>query len=111
MLKELFGHAKQAVIFEDNEGVIFLAKKSQVGQRTKHIDVRHHFIRDKLSEGSIALGYIPTDKNSSDINTKNTPQTIHVKHSEPMRIGKLKIWENYKEAIKNLVKDWTMNQI
>ena len=106
MLKELFGHVKQAVIYEDNEGAIFLAKNQQVGQRTKHIDVRHHFIRDKLSEGTIALGYIPTDDNPSDINTKNTPQAIHVKHSEPMRIGKLKIWELYQEVIKDLVNDW-----
>ena len=91
MLKELFGRAKQAVIFEDNEGAIFLAKNQKVGQRTKHIDVRHHFIRDKLSEGSITLGYIPTDENPSYINTKNTPQAIHVKHGEPMRVDKLKI--------------------
>ena len=111
MLKELFGEAKQAVIFEDNEGAIFLAKNQQVGQRTKHIDVRHHFIRDKLNEGTVAIGYIPTDENPSDIHTKNTPQAVHEKHSEPMRTGKLKIWEHYKEVIKNLVKDWTKDQI
>ena len=33
-------------IFEDNEGAIFLAKNQQVSTRTKHIDVRYHFIRD-----------------------------------------------------------------
>ena len=110
MTKELFGQAKQAVIFEDNEGAIFLAKNQQVGQRTKHIDVRHHYIRDLLSEGKVVLGKIPTDENISDINTKNTPQAIHTKHSETMRNGKLKIWEHYKEVISNLVKDWTKGQ-
>ena len=32
------------VIGEDNQGVIFLANNKQVSQRTKHIDLKHHFI-------------------------------------------------------------------
>ena len=32
------------IIYEDNEGAIFLAKNQQVGMRTKHIDIKYHFI-------------------------------------------------------------------
>ena len=34
-----------SVICEDNQGTIFLSKNRQVGIRTKHIDIHHHFLR------------------------------------------------------------------
>ena len=37
---------KPSVIYEDDQGAIFLAKKRQVGIHTKHIDISHHFLQD-----------------------------------------------------------------
>ena len=39
---------KPSVIYEDNQGETFLAKNRQVGIRTKHIDICHHFLRDMV---------------------------------------------------------------
>ena len=44
---ELFGkeHKKPSIVYEDNLGTIYFTKNLQISQRTKHIDVRHHFIK------------------------------------------------------------------
>ena len=44
-----------SVIYEDNQGEIFLAKNRQVGFCTKHIDIRHHFLRDTVEEKDIYI--------------------------------------------------------
>jgi hypothetical protein len=46
LVEELPGQNKPALIYEDNLGTIFLFKDQQVSSRSKHIDVRHHFMRD-----------------------------------------------------------------
>ena len=50
-------------LFVDNQGAIHLAKNPIHHQRTKHIDVKYHFIRSEVKNGFISLEYIPTDKN------------------------------------------------
>ena len=54
----------------DSNGALDLAKNAQFSQRTKHIDIRHHFIRDHLEKGDISLQYLPTDAMTADILTK-----------------------------------------
>jgi hypothetical protein len=46
LVEELTGQRKPAIIYEDNLGTIFLVRNQQVSSRTKHIDIRHHFMRD-----------------------------------------------------------------
>lgn len=64
------------VIFEDNEGAIFLAKNQQVGMRTKHIDVKYHFVRDLLKENFLELIYVRSEDNYADLMTKNVSKEI-----------------------------------
>jgi len=54
----------------DNTSAINIAKNPIQHSRTKHIEIRHHFIRDHVSRGSIALNYIGTDDQLADIFTK-----------------------------------------
>jgi hypothetical protein len=46
LVEELTGQKKPAIIYEDNLGINFLVKNQQVSSRTKHIDIKHHFMRD-----------------------------------------------------------------
>ena len=39
-----------SVIYEDNQGAIFLSKNSKVGICTKHIDICHHFLWDVVED-------------------------------------------------------------
>jgi hypothetical protein len=45
LFKELIGKKTTSIIYEDNLGAIYLVKNMQVSARTKHIDIRHHFMR------------------------------------------------------------------
>lgn len=61
---------KATVIFGDNQGAIALAKNAQFHARTKHIDIAHHFVREKVNDGTVDIRYVPTDKQLADGLTK-----------------------------------------
>ena len=54
----------------DNHGAIKLAQNPITHNRSKHIDIRHHFVRDLVEREVIQLQYKPTDQNIADILTK-----------------------------------------
>ena len=54
----------------DNQGSIALAKDNKFHSRTKHIDLRYHFIREAVEDKKIYVKYIPTADNVADIFTK-----------------------------------------
>ena len=54
----------------ENHGAIKLAQNPITHSRSKHIDIRHHFVRDLVEREVIQLRYAPTDQNSADILTK-----------------------------------------
>ena len=93
LIQELTGECNTAIIYEDNIGAIFLVKNQQVSARTKHIDVRHHYMRDLHESKHIEVRFKRTDKNSSDILTKNTPKAIYEKHASAIRDGTLSCWK------------------
>ena len=58
------------IIYEDNQSTICLAKNQAVHGRTKHIDIKYHFIRDLVEAGKIELVYCTTENMVADIFTK-----------------------------------------
>ena len=58
------------VLFEDNQGAIGLALNQVSNHRTRHIDIRHHFIRQHIEAGTVALRYISTMFMIADALTK-----------------------------------------
>lgn len=61
----------------DNQSAIALASSHKTNARTKHIDVRYHFIREKVEDGTIALEYVPTDEQLADVMTKSLGLVKH----------------------------------
>lgn len=57
-------------IYTDNSGALQLAKNPVFHERTKHIAVRYHYIRDLINNGIIELIYIPTEDQKADGLTK-----------------------------------------
>ncbi|GJV97554.1 retrovirus-related pol polyprotein from transposon TNT 1-94 [Tanacetum coccineum] len=57
-------------IFCDNTSAIAISNNPVLHSRTKHIDIRYHFIRDHILKGDIELHFIPTDLQLDDIFTK-----------------------------------------
>ena len=60
----------------DAQGALDLAKNARFSQKTKHIDIRHHFIRDHIENKDIELDYIPTEDMTADILTKPLPRPV-----------------------------------
>lgn len=73
-LKRLLGDlgvkSMSTVILEDNRGAIAIAKNPVNHSRTKHIDIRYHYIRECVQNGQIQLQYCPTIDMKADILTK-----------------------------------------
>ena len=66
-------------LFSDNQSAIALTHDHQYHVRTKHIDVRYHFIRWIIEQGSLRLIYCPTNDMVADSLTKALP-SAKVKH-------------------------------
>lgn len=54
----------------DNQGAISLANNRMTSRRSKHIDIKYHFVRDKVENGEIWLSYINSQCNPADLLTK-----------------------------------------
>jgi hypothetical protein len=93
LVQELTGVKKPTIIYEDNLGTIFLVKNQQVSFRTKHIDIRHHFIRNLQEKKDLDVRFKRSENNSADIMTKNTTRDVHDKHSKSIRKGTSQLWK------------------
>jgi len=85
-LKQLLGElgftqSQPVMIRSDNQGCIALTKNPAYHSRTKHIDIRHHFIRDTVDAGDIELQYCATDNMVADVLTKALAKDKHEKHT------------------------------
>lgn len=63
--------------YMDNQSAIRLVKNSEFHKRTKHIDVRYHFIREKFEDEIFKLEYVQTNGQAADIMTKALPKPKH----------------------------------
>ena len=70
---------RPATILEDNTGAIFLMENQAVGNRTKHIDIKMHHIREMMSgeDPRLCVVFTPSEWNFADPMTKNVTEIIH----------------------------------
>ena len=61
-LSEVLGKPPQGptVVYEDNQATIAISKNPLFHSRAKHIDIRHHYVREQVSNAKIKLKYCPT---------------------------------------------------
>ena len=57
-------------VFCDNTSAINISKNPVQHSRTKHIDIRYHFIRDLVESNILILEFVETEKQLADIFTK-----------------------------------------
>ena len=71
LLADLVGPPCEVIrMYVDNQGAIALANNPVHHKRSKHIDVKYHFLRLEIQNGNLKLTYVPTENNVADIFTK-----------------------------------------
>ena len=73
MQKLLFDYGirqEHLTIYCDNTSAINISKNLVQHSRTKHIEIRHHFIRELVKDGTLTLEFIHTDDQKADLFTK-----------------------------------------
>lgn len=59
-----------SIVYCDNQPTINISKHGIKSERTKHVDVKYHFITEQINKGTIISKYMQTDKQQADILTK-----------------------------------------
>ena len=58
-------------ICSDNQGAIFISSNPITERRSKHIDIRYHYVRELVEDKKVEVFYVSTDDNPADLFTKN----------------------------------------
>jgi hypothetical protein len=75
-------------MFEDNTWADSLATNKMTTFKSRHIDIRHHFVRDLVVAKVLSIVCVESAEMIADILTKNTiPAAIHKKHTDMMLSG------------------------
>jgi len=69
-LKDFCVNTRCIPIFSDNTSAINISKNPCQHKRTKHIEIRHHFLRDNVEKGLISINFYATNKQIANIFTK-----------------------------------------
>ena len=70
-------YSRPGLIKGDNRGAIALAKNTKDHRKVKHIDIRHHYIRDLLQAGVLTIEQVPSAENLTDLFMKSLARDHH----------------------------------
>lgn len=79
LISDIFSLSFPITIMCDNQSAISLTKNNTHHSRTKHIDIRHHFVRESISTNQVDVKFIPSNHQTADILTKPLPKLRHYK--------------------------------
>ena len=85
-----FNNLSSKLIYNDNQSAKLIADGGGRYSRTKHIDVKYHFLRSLVQEGSIIIQYLPTNNMIADILTKGLPRIKHEEFTANMGLSTLR---------------------
>jgi hypothetical protein len=82
MLSEIFSRplSGTTTIREDNKSNIAYSQNALVSEKTKHIDMKYHFVKDHVQMGTMKLRYLTTGDIVADMLTKPLPRPAVVTH-------------------------------
>lgn len=79
LLKEMGMTQECVILHEDNQGCIALCKNSMTTGRSKHIDIKYHFCREKVESGQIRVECCATEDMLAGVLTKPLCGPQHIK--------------------------------
>ncbi|WVZ54421.1 hypothetical protein U9M48_005215 [Paspalum notatum var. saurae] len=87
LLQEL-GHPLQraTLVYCDNVSAVYLSTNPVQHQRTKHIEIDLHFVRERVAAGAVRVLHVPTSSQFADIFTKGLPSTVFLEFRSSMNV-------------------------
>jgi len=82
LMEELGLHTQTgSTVFGDNQSAIAVSQNGVKGERTKHVDVKYHFVTETVERGEVKLRWVPTAEQQADIFTKAlaAPAFLHLR--------------------------------
>jgi hypothetical protein len=71
LMEELGLHTQTgSTVYGDNQSTIAVSENGVKGERTKHVDVKYHFVTETVERGAVQLRWVPTTQQQADIFTK-----------------------------------------
>ncbi|WVZ87938.1 hypothetical protein U9M48_034512 [Paspalum notatum var. saurae] len=80
--------AKSTLVYCDNVSAVYLSTNPVQHQRTKHVEIDLHFVRDRVAIGDIRVLHVPTTSQFADIFTKGLPSAIFSEFRSSLNIAR-----------------------
>ena len=89
LMVDLFDQELRPIVIHcDNQSCIRLSENPVFHDRSKHIEIRYHFIRDYVKRGAVELQYISTDEQVADILMKSLGRGKHIHFRDKLGVVK-----------------------
>jgi hypothetical protein len=82
-----YSQKEPTLVYGDNLGSLAIAENPHYHKRTKHFDIKHHYIHEQISNKTIVTEYLPTAKMTADILTKALPKKTQDAHMKSLGLS------------------------
>ncbi|WVZ59387.1 hypothetical protein U9M48_009533 [Paspalum notatum var. saurae] len=80
--------AKSTLVYCDNVSAVYLSTNPVQHQRTKHVEIDLHFVRDRVAIGDVRVLHVPTTSQFADIFTKGLPSAVFSEFRSSLNIAR-----------------------
>ena len=67
---------RTALVYCDNISIVYMSSNPVQHQRTKHVEIDLHFVRERVATGDVRVLHVPTSSQYADIFTKGLPSSV-----------------------------------
>jgi hypothetical protein len=75
------------LVYCDNVSAVYLSTNPVQHQRTKHVEIDLHFVRDRVAVGDVRVLHVPTTSKFADIFTKGLPSLTFAEFRSSLNIS------------------------
>jgi len=68
--------SRAALVYCDNISTVYMSSNPVQHQRTKHVEIDLHFVRERVATGAVRVTHVPTSSQYADIFTKGLPSSV-----------------------------------
>jgi hypothetical protein len=92
LLHELHSPPSKAnLVYCDNVSAVYLSSNPVQHQRTKHVEIDLHFVRDKVALGVVRVLHVPTSSQYADIFTKGLPSLVFIEFRSSLNVRSINV--------------------